>query len=189
MIKQKKFLEIFTITWYNPTDSYQLGEHVRSARAGARLWFQANTGVTRELAPAGRLGDAGRFLDWNPWCPCEFPLVDRRGRERGELYRTRAVQVRVPFSDSASRIWCPPRWRTVTRERSGKRARGWRSANELARVSLGGRYLRATGASAGGGRPGLSRCSRADRREPTCSRLDVRGRDTTLRLFTVEDLS
>lgn len=50
------------------TDSCQLGKHVRPKRASARLWLRANTGVTRELAPAGRLGDAGRFLDWNPRC-------------------------------------------------------------------------------------------------------------------------
>lgn len=63
-----------------PTDSCQLDEHVRSVRAGARLWLRANTGVTRELAPAGRLGDAGRFLDWNPRCPRVFSSGQWEGK-------------------------------------------------------------------------------------------------------------
>jgi len=62
------------------TDSCQLGKHVRPKRAGARLWLRANTGVTRELTPAGRLGDAGRFLDWNPRCSRGFSTNRREGK-------------------------------------------------------------------------------------------------------------
>lgn len=79
-VKLSRVLEVSTITQCYFPGSCQLGEHVRSARAGARLWLQANTGVTRELTPAGRLGDAGRFLDWNPRCTREFSYDWREGK-------------------------------------------------------------------------------------------------------------
>lgn len=166
-----------------PTDFCQLDEHVRSARAGARLWLRANTGVTRELAPAGRLGDAGRFLDWNSAMSAR--VLHRSARGEGNVAGRAApapfrsgcpFPTRLPESgghpNGEQQCW------------SGKQACGWRSANELAEFSLS--EAGTADASAGGGRPGLSRRSRADRRELTCSRPTL---EVGIRLATGEDFS
>lgn len=72
-------------------------------------------------------------------------------------------------------------------DRKNGRAGDGRPTNS--RESLSRRPVRATGASAGGGRPGLSRRSRADRREPTCSRLTFEVGIRLCWLSTGEDLS
>lgn len=82
-------------------DSCQFSEHVRPTRVLVRLWLKANTGVTRELAPAGWLagwrGSISRTASASG-----FHLLDWRSGIEPALA---AGRVQVPFSDPVSRIY------------------------------------------------------------------------------------
>lgn len=91
----------------------------------ARNYDSKLTGVTRELAPAG-LGDAGRFLGWNPVRGFSSGQPSRVGAKRGEAKR--AAQA-GPFSSIQNareqRQRSPPRDRgkTGARVTVGQRTR------------------------------------------------------------------
>lgn len=157
-------------------DSCQFGEHVRPMWAVVRLWLKANTGVTRELAPAGWLAGWRGSISRTASAP-GFLLFDWRSGIESTLATGR---VQVFFSDPVSRIHAQL---LKNSERESDRENG------RARVTVGQRTRTSTILSHGGGR-----CERRKRRTGTLSSLSsrsprahlfsydrYRGRDTALR--------